>query len=279
MAKLADMQDHVNIIYYGDGGTGKTTDLAHMANLPGDAPLLYINAEGGIKARPLRQLGIPIDRIEVWPDPGEEITFESLEALHIKILGDLTKDPGSWVGVTWDSVTELTAAVLRETVEEAISKAESKGKQRDRFFTDISDYGQMTDKMRLLARRFRDLPCHFGISALERRDQDDDGQVRYGPDTTPKLANDLFGYVDIVCHTTTQIVAGEQEWIGEFTPVGKYRAKDRLGGMPAKLMKPTFDRILAYTNGEMTKDTDPVVEAARERATAMDPEAAAEAAA
>lgn len=264
--RLSEENEPVNAMYYGDGGTGKTTALAAMANL---GPIVYVNAEAGLKARPLKQLGIDIGNIEVWPDPGETLTFDGLEKLHQRILSDLKSDPEAWVGVVWDSVTEIHQAVLLEVREDAVAKGERQGKSIDPFFNDLSYYGTMTEKMRLMVRRFRDLPCHFGVSALERRDQDDDGTVKYGPAATPALANDLFGYVDVVLHTQTDVVAGVEEFQGITRPHGKYRAKDRLRALPRMFIDPRFDRLVAYANGDLVAADDPIMTEAQDRRRAL----------
>lgn len=260
--KLTELPEPVNAMYYGDGGTGKTTSLAMMAKL---GPVKLINAEGGVKARALKRMGVPIDNIDVWPEPGTVITYDGLEQLHEQMLSDLQDDPESWAGVAWDSVTEIHQALLLEVRHDAIARAERNGKELDPFHNDISYYGTMTEKMRMLIRRFRDLPCHFGISALERRDQDDDGAVKYGPAATPALANDLFGYVDVVIHTTVGTIEGVEEFRGHTRPYAKYRAKDRLSVLPRVFIDPTFDRLVAYADDELVPKEDPVMVAAQER--------------
>lgn len=262
--KLEVGNEPINIMYYGDGGTGKTTNLAAMAN---SGRVLVINAEGGLKARPLQLMGINIENIEVKPEVGGVVNYDLLEKCHRQILSDLKDDPDSWAGVVWDSVTEIHQAMLLEVREDEIVKAERRGKEVDPFFNDLSYYGTMTEKMRTLIRRYRDLPCHFGISALERRDQDDDGKVKYGPAATPALANDLFGYVDIVVRTQVAEVAGDEEYQGIPRPHGKYRGKDRLKALPRTMIDPTFDRVAAYVNGHLTADTDDVMIEAKERRT------------
>lgn len=275
-AMLGDQQDFVNILYYGDGGTGKTTDLAHLAN---KGRVLMVNAESGIKARPLKNLGVDISNIELFPRPGQDLTYDSLEAEFIRVKQALDADPTSYVGIIWDSLTEIYQKLLNNIVDEAYAKAQRIGKDRDPFFIDRSDYGVMTQQVRILIRNYRDLPCHFGVSALERRDVDDDGSVKYGPSMSPALANDVFGYMDLVVHTSQQDIGGEVEFVGAFQPYSKYRAKDRFGVFPRKMVDPTYDRVIDYVTGDLTADDDPVMQATRERAkTAAEKAAASEAA-
>lgn len=270
---LDDQEDIVNSMHYGPHGTGKTTAVAHMANL---GKIIYVNAEGGLKIKPLRALGVDTSNIVVFPKRGTPLTFESLEKLFWKIKSDLDADPTAWAGTVWDSLSEIHKALLDNVVAHQVAKAERAGKERDRFFTDRADYGVMTEQVRLLCRRFRDLPCHFAITALERRDQDDDGTVHYGPAVTPALQTDVLGYLDVVCHTSVVEIGGYDEYRGRFRPKGKYTAKDRFGAVPVNLIDPTFDRVHGYITDKLTFDEDPVMQEAKARRAQVDQAAADE---
>lgn len=258
---LADQRDALNYLITGDGGTGKTTNLATMANL---GPVIFINAEGGLKARPLKRFGVNIDNIRVVPDPriGQELTFELLEDLFWQTKAQLENDPDRWAGVCWDSLTEIVQKLLRNVVDYQVEKAELKSQERDPFFIDRADYGVMTEQVRLLVRRYRDLPCHFGMSTLLRREVDDDGKVVYRPAVTPALQNDIFGYMDIVGVTEVVEIGGDDEYRALFRPEGKFRGKDRFGAVPRKLITPTFERVLAYVTDEIDIDSDPIMQEA-----------------
>lgn len=258
--KLEDIAEPVNALYYGDGGTGKTTDVAAMANL---GPVLIVNAEAGLKAKALRARGIDVSNIEIWPEPGTAVTFDGLEELHVDCLRRAEK--GDLVGVAWDSVSEIHMALLQQAVKHQTARAERAGNSRDRFAIELGDYGLMTEMVRTLVRRFRDLPCHFAVTALSKRVQDDDGTVSYVPAVTPALVNDLIGWVDVVCATSVANVGGEEEYRGLFRPHSKHRGKDRLGILPVWIADPTFDRIVAYVEEELSEATDPIMLAARER--------------
>lgn len=267
---LADTREPINILYYGDGGTGKTTDLASMANL---GRILVVNAEAGLKSRPLKNRGVDTAQIEVFPGPGEELTYDGLEQEFFRLREELNDDPDAYVGVVWDSVTEIYQVLLGHIVQKAIEKADRMGKDRDPNLIALDDYGVMTQQMRSLVRRYRDLPCHFGMSALAKREQDDDSTVTYLPQITAKLQTDLIGWVDIVCVTSVADVDGEEEYRGLFKPHGKFRGKDRLGVLPKWLVDPTFERIDSYVSGELDTESDPVMQAARERREAAESKA------
>lgn len=256
---LDDVEDTVNGLWYGDPGSGKTTDVLTAANA---GVVILINAEGGAKLRPLRQRGIDTSMIRLYPKPGQKVTYEKLESLYWGIKSELDTHPGSIVAVVWDSLTEIHKALLDDAVAAGYRKAQQQHKDRDEFFVDRQDYGTMSEQMRKLLRRYRDLPCHFLMTALTRRDQDDDGVVTYLPAVTPALQTDVMGFVDVICHTTVRGDGDKAEFQGEFAPVGKFRGKDRFGALPRKLVDPTFERVLQYVRDEVTTDTDPIQQAA-----------------
>lgn len=258
-SSLDETDEYLNVLLFGREGSGKSTAAVSLANL-GYGNVLVVNAEGGLKKNTLKRLGIDTSRIQVWPPQGESISHQGLDEVHRQIKADLARDPKAWAGVVFDSATEIVQALVDYVASDRISKAERKGvniDQIDQFFTDRSDYGTMSKMFRDILRKFRDLPTHFVVTALERRDVDEDsGKVQYGPAVTPGVQTDLLGYVDLVlaCTAATE----EQPFRALTRSSGKYRGKDRLGVLPKVLVNPTIPRILAYESGELTEATDPL---------------------
>lgn len=255
---LDETVDFVNGLFYGREGSGKSTALARLANLPGDGKLLIINAEGGIKIGPLRKRGVDTSNVVLWPDPskGEKLNHKTLDALYRKIKADLTRDPKSWKGVGFDSVTEVYQSVLDDVQQRRVTVLKNKGAEPDEFFVDISDYGTMSKMMRDLFRKFRDLPTHVIFTALERRDIDKDtGKPQYGPAITPGLQSDILGYVDVVLMFKSADEDGPYRALTRAN--SRYRAKDRFDVLPRVMAEPMGDRIIQYVTGELTEDIDP----------------------
>jgi hypothetical protein len=260
--ELVDTTTHINALWYGREGSGKTTAVAAMAN---QGQVLAVNAEAGIKTRPLRELGIKVENIKVWPRPGTRITFDGLEALYWQMHAELEEDPAAWAGVFFDSLTEIVQLLLEDIVKGAVEKATKKGQSRDRFFVDRADYGVMSGQVRTLIRRFRDLPCHFAATCLERRDIDDDtSKVLYGPALTPALQNDVLGYMDLVLYVKAEELGEVSEYRALTRPQGRYRAKDRYGATPRVLINPSFERVAAYVTGDLIEADDKEAQASLE---------------
>lgn len=262
---LEDSREPTIGLYYGEGGTGKTSALAGMAHF---GKILIVSAESGVKSRPLRSLGVPVDNIEIFPAAGEDITYESLEAEWVRVREALHADPEAYAGVGWDSITEIQKTLAEVERQKAVAKADRRGVERGEFVMDQDNRTTVNEQVRALVRKYRDLPCHFAMTALQRREVDDDSTVTLQPGVTPALQGDLIGWTDFVCYTSVAVVGDEEEYRGLFRPHGKYRGKDRLRATPKWLVDPSFDRVVGYVDGEFDKDdvtTDSVMEEARAR--------------
>jgi len=164
--------------------------------------------------------------------------------------------------VIFDSATEIVPALVDQVAQDRMDKSAKRGtpiEGVDAFFTDRSDYGTMSKMFRDILRKFRDLPTHFVVTALERRDVDEDtGKVHYGPAVTPGVQADLLGYVDVVLACSAADDENNLPFRALTRSSGKYRGKDRLGVLPKVLVEPTMPRLLAYENGELTEAKDPL---------------------
>jgi hypothetical protein len=271
-APVDDTVDFTNTLLYGREGSGKTTAAARLANKFSDLPagkgrILIINAEGGVKKRPLQNRGVDTSRVVLWPDPSkhQRVTHQSLDQIHRRVKADLEADPTSWGGVVFDSATEIHMALLDTVQQKRVAALTRQGRDVDPDFVDIADYGTMSKLFRDLLRKFRDLPCHFVVTALERRDVDKDtGKPQYGPAVTPGLQSDLLGYVDFVL----MCKAGDED--GPFRALtqanSRYRAKDRFDVLPRVMVDPFVDRVVSYVDGSLTAETDAEQERISQRA-------------
>lgn len=251
---LSGDDDYVRILYVGEYGTAKTTNLASLAHL---GRVLYLNVEGGLKKKALDLREIPTENIF----PIKPKNYEEIEKLFFK----LNRSKGKFAGVVIDSLTDTQHSTMQEIAE---GKAAGGRRSGDPFQTSQDDWRRGNEMMRRIVRRYRDLPMHVGVSTLARRDEDvtdTETTVRYGPALTPGIQDDIGGYMDLVCFCRVVEIGGESEYQGIFRRNQKYAAKDRFGVMPKVMINPTFDRVIAYVNGEITAAEDPLQIEARER--------------
>lgn len=241
---LEDSDEFTKVLFYGREGTGKTTAAARAAET---GRVLVINSEGGLKRTALKQQGVDVANIAVWPPTGVEITARTLEDLHEKILGDLTDDPDAWYAIVIDSLTEIHHLLRENATDERVRKSRT---VIDPDFVDRDDYGKMTAQLRKLIRRFRDLPCHVVVIALEK---DDEQAEEIRPSLTPALNTDVLGYMDVV----VRFGAPDGSFRGRIKGTERIRAKDRFGILPDVLANPSLPRIQAILDGDLDPATDP----------------------
>jgi AAA domain len=256
----------VRCLWIGDPGRGKTCHMAALAHL---GKVIYLDAENRLKKSVLQRLGIPTENIERY----SKISYAGLEALSFK-LQERIESGEAIAGVCFDSVTELHKLLLRELVDDAVLIAMEKDKVRAPWRTQLDDYGDMTNQLRILLRRYRDLDIHLGFAAHAGRDLDEEGRVRLTADLTKAARSDLMGYVDIALNCQYTEWDGVPEFSAYTRPVGKFDAKDSFGVLPTMLIEPTFPRVIRYVNSELDRNTDPFQLAARARravATGADP--------
>lgn len=256
---LDDSDDFVRVCWYGDPGTGKTTNAAGAAHL---GRVAVAAAEEGLYARPLKKLGVPVQNVI----PYRETDFESLGALAEQLRSDLADDPKSWAAFSLDTVTELASQWVAAEVDRRIAKEMRKISpmeeyQKKPFGAERDDYGVATQQFRRTLRAFADLPLHVAYTAHVRRDVDEDtGTVAYGPSLFPAMQADLMGHVSILIWTR---VVGEFEdgrpiHVGQTRGTGKYKSKDRLNALPRTMVNPSLDRVVGYVNGELEETSDPL---------------------
>lgn len=260
---LDDMPEHINILYYGEPGSGKTSSAAAMAHL---GPVYFVDAESGAKARPLRKLGIPVNNIR----PVGIESYKDIDKLYWTIKAELDDEPGSVAGVVFDSMTEIQQILLREEVDTRYNKSVRKatdprtGDLRmeiddNPFDVELKQHGVVTEKLRLITRNFRDLPCHTAFTALAKREIDSEGTgFTVIPQLSVKFGTNLRGYVDIVA--VTMQASGVEDpsgFLAVLRETGKYKGKNRIGGLPPVMANPAFDRIVSGVFDDLDFDNDP----------------------
>lgn len=263
------LQDKFAVLWWGPPGTGKTTNLAYMAN---GGPVAYIRADRSVRARPLRQLGVKTANIQ----PIDELDTEKIVSMvYSDFMQRLEEDPASLYGVGLDTISELIARRMEGIVDDewdlmvrAAARQKQEPDKTKRYFVDRDYWQPITQEMRRIVRHLKDLNCHLGITAQTRRDTDENsGTLNIGPSVNPAFQGDLLAYMDFSIRTATDGYwqnGEDQVFLGYPKQEGVYLGKDREHVLPRILVEPTFDRVLAYALGELDTKTDPRQVAYRE---------------
>lgn len=257
-ATLDEVEEYLRLVYWGPEGSGKTTAALASTSL---GRVLVINAEGGLKIKALRRQGIDTSQVMIWPDPKSKTTvnFKSMDTLFRRLKAEFAEDPNAFVAIVIDSGTELNVALTNSVSDDRVKK-DMVTDVFDRFFTDRSDYGTSGKMFRDLLRKYRSLPCHLIITALERRDEDQDsGKVTYGPAVSPAVQQDIAGQMDVIVYT--RAAQGTTPYRALVRGVARYRTKDRFGSLPDVLAEPSFTRVLGYVEEEIDEANDDLQQA------------------
>lgn len=269
---LDESEDYTVLVMYGPAGTRKTTSALRLTKSEETGLVLVIAAEAGMKPQALRGHGIDTSRVRYWPERGKPVTYEGLERLFFQILADLEKDPASWAGVVWDSLTEViqtmvdNAAAAEVARLKEIARVAKKDIQiRPVYERDGSDYQVVTGQFRTLLRKWRTLPCHQIFVALEEsRDQsvetDDGRKVKVpviGPSLPPKVREDVEQHADVIMRVSVvDVPSVGAVGVGRATASEDLRAKDRYNILPVVMLDPGFERVWDYITGKLTEADD-----------------------
>lgn len=167
------------LMLFSPPGGGKTTLAGAAADSPEDSPVLFIDAEGGVKA------------ISHRPDV-EVVTVSSWLEIK-KITAELKRDAAPrWRTIVLDNLSEFIQLATIQIV----------GNNTDQ--TSLPKYGDMAREVLALVRDYRDIARIKGLNSIiiawDEVEEDKAKRPLLTFNATPKLQSDLPGIVDIIGH-------------------------------------------------------------------------------
>jgi KaiC/GvpD/RAD55 family RecA-like ATPase len=184
---------YINMLVYGESGTGKTTLAGSSDACPALRPALIVDFEGGTES--LVRAYPEVDQVRVT-------TWKEMQAVYDELL----LDKHGYSTVILDSLTEIQKFNMYSIMEELLERKP----EMDPDVPSMREWGKNLEQMRKFVRAFRDLPMHSIFTALVKQDRNDrTGMVTTLPSLSGKLAGEVAAFLDIVGYLYVKPVQGE----------------------------------------------------------------------
>ncbi len=240
---------HLNSLIYSEPGGGKTHLFGTCEEWPEEfLPALLIDIDGGTDTVRNRH------KIDISPP------IRSMEALQ-KLYKEVAAEADYYKCMGLDNITELQKMDMNAVMLEAKATANNPDNV-DIYVPSQREWGKSGERMRIIVRAFRDLPCHtIALAHIEEREDKMTKIPRLWPSMPGKLRHELAGFFSVVGYLSTYEENGEVYRQIQFKKTKRVQAKDRFQVLdPVMTNNPTLPQIwkIIKDSGARIVDTDPL---------------------
>ncbi len=225
-----------NVLFYAVPGAGKTVLAASAVDVKELNPVLVLDIDKGLRS--VAHLGDKLSHSAIS-------SSKEYEEAIIELAGEKGK---AFKTVVVDSVTELAAIALSETVAAAVQKG---GRRTDVDASELLDFKISGAKLLRLLRLTRNLPQNVIFTAKAQKiiPRDAEGieingakPIEIFPSLPKKCREELAGMVDAMCYLNEESDHTRKLYTQATGPV---HAKNRITGIPPVIDNPTMQNFSA----------------------------------
>lgn len=242
--------DYLNALFFGEPSAGKTYLCGTADQDPENfLPAIILDVDGGLDT--LRNNY----KIEKSPP------IRSLDKLK-EIYREIAAETDYYKTVFLDNVSELQKIDMTEVMQEAEKRANDPSKI-DVYVPSPREWGKSGERMRIIIRSFRDLPCHTIMLAHSDDREDPTTKInRIWPALPGQLRTGASGFFSVVGYISVYEENGVPLRQIQFAKTRRVAAKDRFQVLP-DVMKPNptlpeIWKIIKDSGARIVDNPDPL---------------------
>lgn len=239
IVSVGKMEKFVNILIYGEPGTGKTVLAGSASVVEAMSPVLLLDIEGGTMSLADTYSNVDVIRITHWLD---------LQKIYNKLYAG---DHG-YKTVILDSLTEAQKLSMGDIMKRAVKE----DPDLDPDVPTMRAWGKNIEQMRKFTRALRDLPCNVIFTALVDSDKDNRGKTVSRPSFQGKLKGEVPGFMDIVAYYYVRQVGDNLRRMLLTQQTDTTIAKDRSNKLAKLIEDPTMETIYQAIIGTKDKESN-----------------------